>query len=61
MPNPEALNAFVTKLPRGAECRWDSGCFLYTDLPLHGPRMGLSELRDFCKNHGVSFEFIGGY
>ena len=57
----DALKVFVTKLPTGATLHWDSGCFMYKTLPLHGPTVKLSEFRAFCTERGVKFVFVCGY
>jgi len=58
----EDFKAFVVTLPPGSVLRWDSGCIRYEKIPLAHSDATIQEFKDYCKQHGVTFEYIvSGY
>ena len=56
----EDFKAFVATLPSGSVLRWDSGCIRYEKIPLAHSDTTIQEFQDYCKQHGVTFEYIVG-
>jgi hypothetical protein len=51
----------IAALPPGTEVTWDSGCIIYTTLPVSGPSTTIKALQQFCTAHGVTFSHVSGY
>jgi len=58
----EEFTVFITTLPAGSVVHWDSGCIRYEMIPLAHSDTTIQEFKDYCKQHGVRFEyFVSGY
>jgi len=53
--------SWVASLPQGTTLHWDSGCFMFSHLPLEGSTMTMDEFKRFCVDHQVEFTWRYGY
>ena len=50
------LKRAITLLPSGSRLSWETGCFLFFDIPVGSePRMKMKEFQAFCAEHNVTF------
>jgi hypothetical protein len=58
----EDFKAFIVTLAPGSVVRCDSGCIRYEMMPLAHSDMTIHEFKQYCEQHGVTFEYIAsGY
>jgi hypothetical protein len=58
----QELKEFIASLPPGSTIKWDSGCIVYSVVPLKDSDLTIDAFTDYCKEHGIKFQYIiSGY